>query len=148
VRLLNVLKRQNATFRQRALLPLSLWLTLERGTALVMLLYIISLFSPQGTVLHVLARLLNFRELPLAAGIVGALCAMVLLSGDLTARVYHVCILPMLANAVLCGWAAATNRLRFDATAYTWGSALILFLIWVGFYVAGVKLGGNHDRTA
>ena len=133
------------------LLPISLWLTLERGTALVMLFYVLSLFSPQGTVLHVLAHLISFPELPLAAGIVGAICAMLLLSGSLTARAYHIGILPMLANALLCGWAAATNRLRFDATAYTWGSALILLLIWLGFYIAGVKLpasGGDHDGTA
>jgi hypothetical protein len=148
VRLLNVLKRQNATFRQRALLPISLWLTLERGTALVLMLYGLTLLSPQGTAFHILARLLSFRELPLAVGMVVAICAMVLLSGDLTARIYHVAILPMLGYAGMAAWAAGTGQRYFNGAPYMWALAAFLFATWVGFYIAGVKLGGAHDRTS
>jgi hypothetical protein len=144
-------KQLNATFRQRVLLPISLWLTLERGTALVLMLYGLTLLSPNGTAFHVLARLLNFKELPLAAGMVVAICAMVLLSGNLTALVYHLAILPLLVYAGMAAWAAGTEQRYVNGAPYTWALAVFLFGVWTAFYIAGVKLpafGGDHERTA
>ena len=145
------MQNANATFRQRVLLPVSLWLTLERGTALVLMLYGLTLLSTNGTAFHILASLLSFRELPLAVGIVVAICCMVLLSGDLTAQVYHVCILPLFGYAVAAAGAAGTEQRYANGAPYTWALALFLFGVWIAFYIAGVKLpasGGDHDGTA
>lgn len=139
----------NTGFRRRVLYPAKRWLVHEHVAAIMLLLYALSLFFMGSPAFAALGRLMAFTQLPTVAGVVCIICVIVLLSGKLLEREYHLAILPMAgyAAAVTLAWAAGLTTP--GGTRFSFGSAAILWAIWMLFYVAGVKLpeGGSDERT-
>lgn len=150
MRPLLVVKTLNAALRRRFLYPVRRWMTSEHIAALMLLLYALSLFFGGSPAFVALGRALSFWALPSVLGVACIVCVVVLLSGKLTEREYHIAILPMLGYASVSWWAWARQPVTPTLQVFTFGSALFMTALWLLFYIAGVTLppeGDDHDRT-
>lgn len=138
-------------FRHKILFPAKRWLTLQHFTAIVMILYAISLATNPTIPVVALGKAMNINGVPIIFALIFTFCAAFLIGKPVSELHYRFLLLSLfIFSGVQVWYVLAVPVSPTTGQPTSWNGVVSALAIWGFFNIAGTQLpndsGDNDNR--